>query len=439
MSYLVPSLLILLLVVLNGLFVAAEFAIVASRKARIDALATQGKSGARQVQQTLASIPNQDRYIAVAQVGISLAGIGLGMYGEHSIAGWLYGPLERLGGLAEGLAHTIGTLLAVAVLTYLHVVIGEMIPKAMALQAPESTARRIAQLMRVFGLLLAPLVWFLNSIGNLCLRLLGVPVAGHGRHYSVRELEQLVDESFESGAVADRQHELIDNIFSFGERVAAQLMTPRTRVVGLELSSSPEEVLTTIEEGYSRLPVYQGDLDHIVGILHVKDFIKASISGQPFELAKLMRRAPRVPEQLPAETLLKAFKRLKVHIAVVMNEYGGTAGIVTLEDLLEEVMGDLQDEFDDAEGRVRELEPGRLLTPGDVLIAEMNRDYGLKLSEARSETLGGLVVDELGRAPEVGDEVRLEDVTLRVEAIEGLAVRELIVILPEREETLPEA
>ena len=431
MSYLVPILIILLLILVNGLYVAAEFAVVGSRKARVDRLASEGKAGASYVQAILASTPNQDRYIAVAQLGITLASIGLGMYGERSIASWLYGPLEHLGGLAEPLAHSIGTVVAVAILTYFHVVVGEMIPKALALQAPEATALRISLPMRLSAVLLAPLVWLLNGVGNLVLRLLRVPLSGHGQIYSVRELEQLVDESAESGEVAERQHELIDNIFTFGEREASQLMTPRPRIVGLELASSEAEVLEAIQEGYSRLPIYRDSLDHIVGILHVKDFIKAHTQGQPFELTKLMRRAPRVPEHLAAETLLEAFKRLKVHMAVVMNEYGGTAGVVTLEDLLEEVVGELQDEFDDEDQELQELAPGRWQLPGHYLIDDLNRQFELELPTEPSETIGGLVVDALGRAPETGDELTLPGLKMTVQSVDGLAVERLLLELPQ--------
>ncbi|CAN5861739.1 hemolysin family protein [soil metagenome] len=429
-TYLIPSLVILALVIMNGLFVAAEFALIASRKSRVDKSAAEGSSLAKRVAATLASAQTKDRYIATSQLGITLASIGLGMYGEEAIAAWVLGPLEHTGLVSVALAHTIALVVAVALLTYLHVVIGEMVPKAVALGAPEKTALRLSAPMTLFGTVFRPLVWILNQIGNLCLRALGVPLAGHGRFYSVSELEQLVDESFEEGEVADRQHEIIDNIFSFAEREVGQLMTPRPRVVGLEIGASPEEALRLLDEGYSRLPVFERDLDHIVGILHVKDFIRAHLQGSSLNLRDTMRRAPRVPEHLPAENLLEAFKRLKVHMAVVMNEYGGTAGIVTLEDLLEEVVGEVQDEYDDEPAYLRELEPGVLAVRGDLLLTDLNRPYDLDLATDRAETVGGFIVDELGRPPVVGDTAAAEGLSMSVEAVDGLAISEAKIVLP---------
>lgn len=428
-TYLIPSLVILALVVMNALFVAAEFALIASRKSRIAKSATEGSRLAKRVAATLASAQTKDRYIATSQLGITLASIGLGMYGEEALAAWVLGPLERYG-VGPTLAHTVALIFAVALLTYLHVVVGEMVPKALALGAPEKTALRVSPPMTLFGTVFTPLVWFLNQVGNLCLRALGIPLAGHGRFYSVSELAQLVDESFEEGEVADRQHEIIDNIFSFAEREVGQLMTPRPRVVGVDIGAATEEVLRLLDEGYSRLPVFERDLDHIVGILHVKDFIRAHLRGSSTHLREMMRRAPRVPEHLPAENLLEAFKRLKVHMAVVMNEYGGTAGIVTLEDLLEEVVGEVQDEYDEEAAYVREIEPGVLSVRGDLLLADLNRLYELDLDTDRSETVGGLIVDQLGRPPAVGDTAEADGLQLSVEAVEGLAISEAKIVLP---------
>ena len=425
MTYFIPIVIILLLIIANGLFVAAEFAIVAARKPRVAQLGRDGNRLAQQVHTILANATNQDRYIATAQLGITLASVGLGMYGERSIASWLYGPLEHYGHLSEPLAHTIGTIISVAILTYLHVVLGEMIPKALALQAPESTALRVTRPMQFFGTLLTPFVWLLNGISNLFLRLLRIPIVGHGQFYSASELEQLVDESFEEGEVADKQHELIDNIFSFGDRDVAQLMTPRPKVTGLAVTAQTADVIEAMDKGFSRLPVFEKDLDHIVGILHVKDFIRTQARDETFSIRRLMRRAPRVPEHLPAETLLDAFKRLKIHMAIVMNEYGGTAGIVTLEDLLEEVVGEVQDEYDDELPDIEELGADLYSVRGDVLIDDLNRRFDLDLPDETSDTISGLVIDELGRAAQVGDKVSFEGLHATVDEVDGLTIERL--------------
>ena len=425
MSYLIPIIIILLLIVANGLFVAAEFAIVAARKPRVAQLGRDGNHLAQQVSAILEDATLQDRYIATAQLGITLASVGLGMYGERSIAGWLYGPLEHYGHLGEALAHTLGTIISVSLLTYLHVVLGEMIPKALALQAPESTALRVSRAMQLFGRALRPFIWVLDGISTAFLRLLGIPIAGHGQFYSASELEQLVDESFEEGEVADKQHELIDNIFSFGDRDVAQLMTPRPKVTGLPVTAQAEDVVKAMDKGYSRFPVYEQDLDHITGILHVRDFIRMQARGESFSLKRLMRRAPRVPEHLPAETLLDAFKRLKVHMAVVMNEYGGTAGIVTLEDLLEEVVGELQDEHGNGLPDIEKLGDNAYSVRGNVLIDDINRHFGLKLPDNTSDTISGLVIAALRRAAQEGDEIKLGDLNIKVESVSGLTIERL--------------
>ena len=429
MSVVFPIVVIIILIILNGLFVAAEFAIVGSRSTRIDRFAEEGNAAARYIKGVLSSPQNQDRYIAIAQLGITLASIGLGMYGEQSIAGWLYGPLERFGGLGEAASHTLGTIIAVAFLTYFHVVIGEMIPKALALQSPEHTSFRVARPMRIVGTIFRPAVWALNGMGTLLMKLMGIPdPEAHSRVYTPQELERIVGESSEAGALESEQQKLIVNIFDFSERDAGQLMTPRPRVIGLSLDSTEGDIVALIRDGqHSRFPVYKGDLDHIVGLLHVKDFIRQQTkrAEMDFDLQALVRRAPRVPEGMAAESLLESFKRLKVHMAVVMDEFGGTAGIVTLEDLLEEVVGEVQDEFDRETPPVQKVEDNVLLVRGDVLLDDLNDHYAFDLHSETSDTIAGLLLDELGRPPRVGDEAELEEVHLRAEEVNGLVIQQV--------------
>jgi CBS domain containing-hemolysin-like protein len=435
-----PLLVVALLILMNGLFVAAEFAIVGANRSRVEGMARDGSRAARYVRRVLQNPSNQDRYIAIAQLGITLATIGLGMYGEPSIAGWLYGPLEEGLGIGTALAHTIGTVLAVGIMTYFHVVIGEMIPKALALQAPEKTAVRVSPGMRVFGLVFRPAVALLNGAAIALLKLLRIPTTGSGRFYSSEELELLVEESREGGTLGETQQRLISNIFDFGEREVHQVMTPRPRVVGIPLGSAAEEVERAIRESkHTRLPVYDGDLDHITGILHVKDFIQWQLCGaSDFDLKSLLRRAPRVPEVAPAEDLLAAFKRLRVHLAVVMDEHGGTAGIVTMEDLIEEVVGAVRDEFDRGEEpEVEEQDDGSLLAHGDVLLEEINERLGTSLQSGEFDTLAGLMIEELGRPPAEGDVVAVDGTRLEAKRVEGLAIAHVRVV-PAQKETSPD-
>jgi CBS domain containing-hemolysin-like protein len=431
-EFLTPLVVIALLIGMNGVFVAAEFAVVASRRSRLEQLVQSGSSGARAVQRIVGSTTLQDRYIAVAQLGITLATIGLGMYGEPSIAAWLYGPIEHTFGVSEALAHTVGTILAVSVMTYFHVVIGEMIPKALALQNPERTALGVVGPMRLTRVLVYPLVALLNAVATAALRLLRVPAERSGERYTAQELARIVTESFEGGALDDAEQLLIANIFDFGEREVYQIMTPRRRIKGLSADAGLSEVQELIASSrHSRFPVYEQDLDHIIGVLHVKDLIRQqTLTPQTFNLRALMRRAPRVPEGMPAEKLLAAFKRLKVHLAVVMDEFGGTAGIVTLEDLLEEVVGEAQDDGETAP-RIEELGDGLLRVQGDVSLEELNERYALELTSDSAETVAGLVVDTLMRPPQIGDEVELDGVRLRAETIDGLAIEHVAVTLSE--------
>lgn len=436
MTYLVPLLILAGLILANAIFVAAEFAIVASRKYRLAQLAETSGS-AKHALGIVSDTRLQDRFIAVAQLGITLVTVGLGMYAEPTIAGWLYGPFQQWFGLSESVAHTVATVLVLATITYLHVVIGEMIPKAMALHAPESVATGILPAMRFLNLLFLPGVWLLNSIAGAFLRLLKLPLhGGSHRLYTASELEMLVKESSESGAIESEQSQLIEAIFDFGEREVYQCMTPRPRVKGLPITASQDDVIELMAESkHSRFPVYEGDLDHIRGILHVKDFIRwRSNGGGDFNLRSLLRRAPRVPLHMSSARLLASFKRLRVHMAVVMDEYGGTEGIVTLEDLLEEVVGEVYDEHDQPPlPEIHELPEGGLMVEGEVLLEDFNELYPDSLISDDANTVGGLVVEELGRAPVVGDTVTVNGAELTVQEVDGLAVTKVLVHLPEPE------
>lgn len=434
MTYLVPLLLVSVLILMNALFVAAEFAIVAARRMKLESMAEQS-GAARAALHIVSDTRRQDRFIAIAQLGITLVTVALGMYAEPTIAGWLYGPLEHWFGLSESVAHTIATVLVLSIITYLHVVIGEMIPKAMALHAPENVAVAIMPAMRALNFLFRPGVWLLNSIAGAFLKLMKLPLHG-GTHrlYTASELEMLVKESSEGGAIENEQSELIEAIFDFGEREVYQCMTPRTRVRGLPIDATEEETIQLMAESkHSRFPVYEGDLDHIRGILHVKDFIRwrSNNDGKEFNLRSLLRRAPRVPLHMSSQRLLASFKRLRVHMAVVMDEYGGTEGIVTLEDLIEEVVGEVYDEHDVQNlPEIHELPDGTVLVDGEVLLDDFNERYPEALAADDANTVGGLVVEELGRAPEVGDVITANGAELTVQQVDGLAVTRVMVLLP---------
>ncbi|MBN1218642.1 MAG: HlyC/CorC family transporter [Anaerolineae bacterium] len=429
-TLMVPAIVIILLIMLNGIFVVAEFAIIGVRASQMEQLAHEGQRLAANVLGILRSTDSQNRYIATAQLGITMASLGLGMYGESQISHFLEPYLGRLLGLDvhEAVITTLGYLIAVSLLTYLHIVGGEMVPKSLALAAPNRAVFAVFQPMRLMQTIFSLPVRLLNGIGNALLYLFRIPpTEGQARLHSTVELELLVSESVEGGLLTTNEEEIIRNIFDFRERQVNQVMTPRPRVEAVPHDISLADLLEQMAESrHSRLPVYEQNLDHIIGILHVKDLVRYQAHSRgTFDIRLVLRPVPVVPENYPVEKLLTMFKRQRVHIAIVLDEFGGTAGIVTLEDLVEEVVGEVRDEFDLENEPLVQLAPGVLEVAGDFLIEDLE-DY-LDLSSVRDvpgvETIGGLIMTELGRLPQVEDKVILpNNIHITVLAIDGLAV-----------------
>jgi putative hemolysin len=278
------------------------------------------------------------------------------------------------------------------------------------------------------GVIFYPLVLLLNSTGAALLRLFRIPSGGEARHYSTAELRHLVRESHEEGVVSEEEQRLIRNILNFGEREVRQVMLPRLEIQAIPMSATWEEVRRVVEEaGYSRYPVYRKDLDDVVGILHIKDFIARDVLGEPASLNALVRRVPRVPEATPVERLLASFKRLHVHMAIVVDEHGGTSGIVTLDDLLEEVVGEVEDEFDEGErSEVEAIEDGRFLVSGTMQLVHFNERFAAELTARESTTVAGYVLERIKRAPRQGDRVTAGGLALTVHELDGLAIRRLL-------------
>ncbi len=432
---LIPTLTIALLIFLNGVYVAAEIAINSVRPTQMEELAEMGNRTAKTVADVLDSAPKQSIYIATSQLGITLASLGLGMYGEPQIshfiepylALWLHTVPDA------GLVNTIGYITALSVLTYLHVVLGEIIPKTIVLNNPASAALILARPMQVTEFIFNVPVRALNGLGNALLRMMKLPPSA-GRLHSTEELEQIVAESAEGGLLNEEEEDLILNIFTFGERQVHQIMTPRPKIEALSVDTPLDEVVDTVTNSqYSRFPVYEEDLDHIIGVLHLKDIIRQQLQKAPFNLRFLLRPVPSVPEHYPAAHLLNAFKRRRLHMAIVLDEYGGTAGIVTLEDLVEEIIGEVRDEFDKKEeDPLIELGHGSLEVSGQYLLDDLE-DYvtfGKPADLPDVETIGGLIVTALGRPPQIGDKLTLNDITFTVLSIDGLAVSRVRIDFP---------
>jgi CBS domain containing-hemolysin-like protein len=421
-TLLIASGIILALVVVNGLFVAAEFAIVGAPRTTIEHRADRGERAAKRVQAILEDPRQQDRFIATAQIGISVASLGLGMYGEHQLAA----PLERwLDGWATNplvTAHAIASTIAVAILTYLHIVIGEMVPKALALQHPAAAALWVAPVILAIERPIAPLVRWLNVIGNAVLSRVGVhrQQASTDRYHTTRELQYIIEESQEGGLLRSESGDILRELFAFGDLQAGEVMVPRVRVVGIPVDAEPNEIREIVGSSpHTRYPVYAGDLDDIIGSIHIKDLLRHLVSSRPVT-ARDARPLPYVPGPASIDEVLAAMRRSRAQMAVVMDQHGGTAGVVTMEDLFEEVVGEID------EGRrprpiVRDG-GGRLHVRGTMRLSEVAEATGHALDHPSATTVSGLVLMLLGRPAVTGDIVTYRDVRFEVTAVSGRGV-----------------
>lgn len=433
-NLLIPFLVIAFLIFLNGLFVAAEFAIIGVRPSRIKQLAEEGNPVARRVHHILHLPGRADSYIATAQLGITLASLGLGMYAEPAIAHLIEPPLEAWFGLHGAVVHSISFVIALSLITYLHVVVGEMVPKSIALQNSEGTVLALNGPMTLAGRVFALPVRMLNWIGLMLMKLMGIrPPSESSQVYTPEELEMIVSESQAGGLLDEHEEEMLVNIFEFGERRVIDVMTPRLRIQALPLTAGQDEVEERVHtSAYNRIPIYEGSIDNVIGVLHLKDFIRQQVEGQPYNLRPLLRQAPFVPETLPVEKLLAAFRKQQMHMAVVLDEHGGTLGVVTLEDLIEEVFGEVRDEFDpEREDPLVEIGPGQLSASGDVILEDIEVYVSLGNHEHGVNTIGGLVMAELGRVAIPGDSLHVGDAAIRVEAVQGHSILRVVVEYPQ--------
>jgi CBS domain containing-hemolysin-like protein len=418
------------LIVLNGLFVAAEFAIVGAPRSAIDARAGRGDRLARLVQSVLRDPQKQDRYIATAQLGITLASLGLGMYGEHAVAEAIYRLLGGSGLPPWVVSHGIASGLAIGILTYFHIVIGEMVPKSLALQKAESLVLWITPPMLWIKNILYPFIIGLNGLGNAVLRIFGVDrQAQNAEHYyTPEELQLVVQESEELGVLRAESGQVLQELFEFGGLTAGEVMVPRVRISGIPVGTTPERVREMLgRTPHTRYPIYEGDFDHIVGIIHIKDLLRLLLNGQTID-ASHARPVPVVPETAPIDTALGVMRRDRTQMVVVIDEHGGTAGVATLEDLFEEVVGDI-DESPAGPPQVYRDRQGRLRVPGTMRVDEVGKLFDLELEHEDVDSASGLVLTLLGRPAAVGDCVRYERLQLDVTAVKGHGVEEVAVTL----------
>jgi putative hemolysin len=438
------------LVALNGFFVAAEFALVSVRRTRIEQLVSEGSGSAKVVQR---AIGNLDNYIAATQLGITLASLALGWVGEPAVAHLFEPLLKPLFGEGDQktLSHTIAIIISFALITSLHIVLGELAPKTVALQRSEATALFVARPLDLFRLVFRPFIWLLNSAGRIVVRLFGLNATDeHARVHSVQELEMLVTESREAGVLDQGEEVLLRRVFDFGDKTARQIMVPRTEVVGIPQEITLRSLIELVaDERFTRYPVYAETVDNIVGVVHVKDLFKLLRNGfseeheRTFNLESMLRPVLRVPETVHVADMLTQMQQKQHHFAVIIDEYGGTAGIVTLEDILEEIVGEVRDEFDTKEeGVFADVEPGpngTTIVSGLYSLQDAVERFDLRTGEEALEeydTVGGYIQGMLGRIPQTGDTIEVENYRIVVVQMDGLRVDRLnFQPLPKPDET----
>ena len=429
MSDFLRLILVLLLVVGNAVFVAAEYALVVARRSRLEEAAQEGSRTARVA---LGLMDEPVRFISTVQVGITVFGILLGAIGEPLISGYF----------TPAVSHGIAFTLSFLILTYLSVVVGELVPKAIALQKGTALARLLAIPLNWLAWITYPLVWVLQGSANFLARLFGVEPAPAGIMYHTRdEIRHSVAAAEDVGELHEAEEEMLYKVFDFAAKEVREVMVPRPEVVAISVDLPPEECLAAvIDSPYTRYPAYRGSLDEIVGVLHVRDLFSALNDRgiADVQVVDLLRPAQIVPETKDLGALLADFRRTKQHMAIVVDEYGAMEGIVTLEDVVEEIVGEIEDEYDLPDESVEHVDDTHIRIDGTFPIDDFNEQFGTDLPQEDFHTIAGFVFGRLGRAPEEGDEVEQGRLRFRVLDVEGSRIERLEVEFSEsREEPAP--
>ena len=416
----------------NGFFVASEFAMVKVRKTRIEQLVNEGNHNAKIA---LEAIKDLDKFIAAVQLGVTISSIGLGWVGEGTLAHLIEPVFAYLPGISQTIAtHTVSVSIAFALITFFHVVIGELIPKSIALEFTEKTALVVAKPMQIITFIFNPFIWMLNGFGNLVLKAFNIPHTHKGSLvHSTEELDMLDNASYNGGVLNETEKEMLHNVFKFSDLTAKQVMIPRTDMVCIPIDMPMEELnKLAAENQYTRYPVYEDDIDHITGLVHVKDLYSLSIKDEVCPIAKIQREVLMVPETITMDNLVLEFKKRKGQMAIVIDEFGGTSGLITLEDVLEEIFGEVQDEFDEEEEcDIKEVAPNTYLANSMMRVDEFAEFFQIDEKEIDDEdidTIGGLVVKLLGRLAEVNDTVSINNITFVVKEVDGARITKLEII-----------
>lgn len=422
----------------NGFFVASEFAMVKVRKTRIEQLVKEGNGVAKIA---LEAIKDLDKFIAAVQLGITISSIGLGWVGESTLARIIEPIFEFLPGAGQTIAtHTVSVSIAFALITFMHVVIGELLPKSIALEYTEKTALIVAKPMQMITFVFNPFIWILNGFGNWLLNLFKIPHSHKASLvHSTEELDMLVNASYNGGVLNETEKDMLHNVFKFSDLNAKQVMIPRTDMVCIPKDMPIEELnALAAENQYTRYPVYEEDIDHIIGLVHVKDLFSLSIKDEICPVEKILRPILMVPETITMDNLVLEFKKRKGQMAIVVDEFGGTSGLVTLEDVIEEIFGDVQDEFDEEEEQeedIVEVAPNTYIANAMMRLDEFAEYFQINEKEIDDDdidTIGGLVVKLLGRLAEVNDKVELNNLIFVVKEVDGARITKLEIVKTEQ-------
>jgi CBS domain containing-hemolysin-like protein len=382
----------IILIILTAFFVATEFAIVKVRQSRIDQLISEGKAGSIAAKQVTTHL---DEYLSACQLGITVTALGIGMVGERTFEFFLH-PLFESVGFASKYVQPLTIAGAFLIATFLHVVVGELAPKTIAIQKAEAVTLAFSKPLQVFYKILYPFIWLLNGSARVLLKLFGMrPASEHELSHTEEELRILLSESYKSGEINDNELKFVNNVFEFDDTIAREIMVPRTDIIGFEINSTFEEVLQVIsEERYTRYPIFEGDRDNIIGFLNIKDFLtqglKKRVTVENFELQTFINPVIRTIETTPIHELLQKMQKERIHIAILLDEYGGTSGMVTVEDILEVLVGDIHDEFDDDEvPAIRKVKEGHYIIYSKSLVEDINDFLHIDIQEDGIDTIGG--------------------------------------------------
>lgn len=402
------------LVLLNGFFVAAEFAIVKVRASQIDIKAKEGHPMASLSRHIIAHL---DAYLSATQLGITIASLGLGWIGEDVVTKLILDLFTTLGlEMSLDTAHSIALPVAFGLITILHIVFGELAPKSIAIQRPESTTLWLAAPLNVFFWVFRPFIWLLNGFANRVLRLIGITPLKEAEVHSPEELRLMVEQGKNSGVLEPRKYEIIRNAFDFAERSARQAMVPRTHVFAVNKTSPVEKIIEKVlENGYSRVPVFDGTIDHIAGIIFTKDLLLKLHAGKPFSVDTILRPAHYIASNKKLIDIMRDFQKQHVQFAIVVDEFGGTEGVITMEDILEELVGEIQDEYDTETPFIEKLDDRKYRVQGSATLVSLNEKLPRPLPEDETYvTLAGMLIDIVGRIPNVGESIEHDEYVFTV-------------------------